>query len=106
MSDRKNRLSGSRRRPSGTGLVTSDEFLYGITRGAFEPLPRDAVCQRNNWSGARPTFEQTYPKQPFSELVRLSLVTARWLAGRLSRESSGGADLVLNPGRRTASRGR
>lgn len=28
------------------------------------------------------TFENTYPKYPFSELVRLSLIVAGWIAGR------------------------
>ena len=33
--------------------------------------------------GTRPdTFENTYPKYPFSELVRLSLILARWVIRR------------------------
>jgi hypothetical protein len=33
----------------------------------------------------RPTFEQTYPKYEFSELVRLGLALAAWLRGVLHR---------------------
>jgi hypothetical protein len=29
---------------------------------------------------ARPTFEETYPKHEFSELVRLGLAMAAWLS--------------------------
>ena len=40
-----------------------------------------------------PTFEETYPKLPFAELVRLSLHLAQWLnrirGGRHSRDSNG-----------------
>lgn len=85
MSEKENRFSGSRQRSSGTGFFESDEFLYGITHGAYELPRRDSSCDRNNWSGERATFEQTYPKYSFAELVRLAIGFGGWLAGRLRR---------------------
>jgi hypothetical protein len=47
----------------------------------------------------RPTFEETYPKHEFSELVRLGLVVARWILGRLHLGKAPARDAPVAPAR-------
>jgi hypothetical protein len=50
----------------------------------------------------RPTFEETYPKHEFSELVRLGLVVARWILGRLHLAKAPARDAPAAPAARNA----
>lgn len=75
--------------PSGTGSFYSDEFVCGITRGACAPAQRDSGRGTREIFEAKKTFEETYPKYPFSELVRLSIGLGKWL-GRAARRPHDG----------------
>ncbi len=74
----------SRSRP---GILFSDEYLVGLSRGGYFP---SSFRSRGGRAGPReitPTFEETYPKHAFSTLVRLSVGVAGWLARVLTRRS-------------------
>lgn len=89
MAKHKSRHADHRQPLSGTGSCYSDEFVFGISRGAC------ARAQRNSGRGgralfeAKKTFEETYPRYPFAELVRLSIGLGNWLAraGEALRQS-------------------
>ena len=53
----------------------SSELLFGLTGGAYR------APERHHGAAGR-TFEETYPRNEFSELVRLSLLLAGWLGRR------------------------
>ena len=88
MAKHKSRHADHRQPLSGTGSCYSDEFVFGISRGAC------ARAQRNSGRGgralfeAKKTFEETYPRYPFSELVRLSIGLGNLLARMLGKHSS------------------
>jgi hypothetical protein len=48
----------------------------------------------------RETFEETYPKYEFSELVRLGLVFANWIIGRVRRAKAQAPDARAAPASR------
>ena len=75
------------RPPAKPGGWYSDEFLFGATGGFYPLLPRRAGRPQAR-AEDRETFEDTYPKHSFSELVRLSLVLAEALA-RVARGRRG-----------------
>ena len=71
----------NRRRPSnGTGF--SHELLSGLTRGLSVPVSRETRPARKGTYTPGDTFEQTYPRYPFSELVRLAITLAEWYRRR------------------------
>jgi hypothetical protein len=44
-----------------------------------------------------PTFEETYPKYEFSELVRLGVALAAWIVGMLHRTRASGPAALSAP---------
>ncbi len=84
-----------RRQPlSGTGIWQSEEFVFGITRGACVPARRNSGRSEREFLEAKKTFEETYPSYPFSELVRLSIGLGNLLA-RVLRKSASNASRTL-----------
>ena len=71
---------GVRRRSQPNGPWLSDEMLFGITRGLHPTPRRHGAGRATAKTEPVPSFEETYPKHPFSELVRLGIRLGRWLA--------------------------
>lgn len=69
------------RRPSTAGMRCSEAMVFGLSRGLYLPpdAPFPAIRTKPMEAGA--SFEETYPSYPFSELVRLGIALAQWLAG-------------------------
>lgn len=63
----------AQKRHTNDSLLSTDEFLFGITGGAYVLAAQSDHRARTKRTEARPSFEETYPKYPFSELVRLSV---------------------------------
>lgn len=86
MAKHKGRDTDHRQTLDRTGDWQSDEFIFGITRGACAPARRKPGCGGRRSFEAGKAFEEIYPRYPFSELVRLSIRLGKWLA-RTSRRS-------------------
>ena len=69
-----------RRHPRSNDPQFSDEYLTALTRGFYIPLSGDTGPQRRETYEPGDTFEETYPKYPFSTLVRIALKLAEWLS--------------------------
>ena len=80
MAKEKSRHPAYRQTQTGTGIWHSEEFIFGITRGACEPAQRNSGRDGREPFDAGRSFEETYPSYPFSELVRLSIGLGNWLA--------------------------
>ena len=77
------RRGGGRSSPS--GIWSWHDLLYGRC-GAIYPLPgAGAGLPRRETYEEGETFEEAYPRYPFSELVRLSVALGNAIARRLGR---------------------
>ena len=72
-----------RQRPPRSGTWPTDDFPFGRPYGA-SVTPAGEPARETGETG--PAFEETYPKHPFSELVRLGVALAERLA-RLPRRT-------------------
>ena len=71
--------------PSPSGIWSWDDLLYGRCGGIY-PLPgAGANLPRRETFEEGATFEETYPRYPFSELVRLSVALGKAIARHLGR---------------------
>ena len=85
-----------RNRQSHGSLLSSDEFLFGITGGMYT-----AVAPHDERAEAQPVdavarVDEPYRRYPFSELVRLSLVLAERI-GRVLRKAAREPSHALPP---------
>ena len=73
-----------RRHPRSIDSPFSDELLTALTRGFYVPPSEDTRLKRRETYKAGDTFEETYPRYPFSTLVRIALKLAEWISRRRS----------------------
>ena len=64
------------------GTRISDAYLSALTRGYYVPSGRDMRQKRRETYRPGDTFEETYPRYPFSTLVRTALRLTGWLTRR------------------------
>jgi hypothetical protein len=64
----------------------------------MEPISSSRFHRDEDNAAHRATFEETYPRYEFAELVRLTLAAAGWVVGmrrRVQRRRSGGSSRPL-----------
>jgi len=71
-----------RRHPHSSDSPFSDEYLTALTRGFYIPPSEDTRPKRRETYEPGETFEETYPRYPFSMLVRIGLKLVEWIGRR------------------------
>ena len=73
-----------RRHPRSSDSPLSDEYLTALTRGFYVPLSEDTRPKHKETYEAGGSFEETFPRYPFSTLVRIVLKLVEWISRRRS----------------------
>ena len=84
-------------RPSGSGIWSWDDLLYGRCGGIYPLSGGGPGLPRRETYEEGATFEETYPRYPFSELVRLSVALGGAIARRLGRRPTSTPKALPNP---------
>ena len=78
----RNRYAAPGRRPSSSGIWYSEELLFGATGGYYRTPKGGSVEPRRELYQFGDSFEETFPKYPFSELIRIGINIAHWISHR------------------------
>ena len=93
-------------RPAGSGIWSWDDLLYGRCGGMYPLTGAGPGLPRRRTYEEDATFEETYPRYPFSELVRLSVALGGLVARRLGRRRAQTPKTLPDPKPRPAARTR
>ena len=71
-----------RRHPHSSDSPFSDEYLTALSRGFYIPPSADTRPKHRETCKPGDMFEETYPRYPFSTLVRMGLKLVEWIGRR------------------------